>query len=153
MSQSKSSREAVARELMFVSGYVHRLLRNEARGLGLRWTAVMVLKDLQLLGPSSQRTLADVEQVSAPTMTVLLQQMEEQRWIQREDHRDDARVSRVSITPEGRKELKRAGGLLRQRLEQELRELPAAVLAKFQPGMEALSAAIMRKIHGSPAES
>ena len=100
--QEESSREVAARELMFVSGYVHRLLRMEARKLNLRWTALMVLKNLQLLGPSSQRTLADIEQVSAPTMSILLQQMEEQGWVARETGKDDARFSRVSLTAAGR---------------------------------------------------
>lgn len=142
-----SSREDAARELMFVSGYVHRLLRNEARRLNLRWTALMVLKDLQLLGATSQRALADIEQVSAPTMTVLLQDMERRGWIKRADGGDDARVSLVSITPAGRKELKTAGRLLRQHLETELSGLPTAVLDGLAQNLGLLSTAIMQKIH------
>lgn len=153
MSQLKSSREGTAQELMFVSGYVHRLLRNEARQRRLRWTALMVLKNLQLLGPSNQRTLADIEQVSAATMTVLIQQMERQGWIRRASGGDDARVSLVSITAAGRQELKSAGRLLRQRLEEELNGVPAGALDELQRSLGVLTKVIMTRIHGGTGES
>ena len=145
--QANSNQPDVAQHLMFVSGYVHRLLRNEAKKLNLRWTALMVLKDLQLLGAVSQRTLTEIEQVTAPTMTVLIRQMEARRWIRRESHDTDARVSLVAITPEGRKELKKSGQLLRQRLEEELNTVPASVLQNLQGSLGALAAMIMEKIH------
>ena len=67
-----ASTRQVTAPLMFVSGYVYRILRLEARSAGLRWTGILVLKDLDLLGPLTQQALADIEQVSRPTMTVLL---------------------------------------------------------------------------------
>jgi DNA-binding MarR family transcriptional regulator len=146
--QADSNQQIVAQHLMLVSGYVHRLLRNEAKKLKLRWTALMVLKDLQLLGAVSQRTLAKIEQVTAPTMTVLLRQMESRGWIRRESHHTDARVSLVAITPEGRTELRRSGHLLRQKLEEELRAVPAPVLKNLQENLGVLTATIMGKIHG-----
>jgi DNA-binding MarR family transcriptional regulator len=150
--QVNSNQQDAAQHLMFVSGYVHRLLRNEAKRLNLRWTALMVLKDLQLLGVVSQRTLSDIEQVTAPTMTVLIRQMESRGWIRRESHGTDARVNLVAITPEGRKELKRSGQLLRQRLEEELSAVPASVLKNLQENLGILTAGIMERIHrGDPA--
>jgi DNA-binding MarR family transcriptional regulator len=142
----ESSREIAARELMFVTGYVYRLLHNEARTLRLRWTALMVLKDLQVLGPSSQRVLAEIEQVSAPTMTVLLRDMEKRRWIRREEGSEDARVSLVTLTAAGQKELKQAGRVLRERLEKDLSQLPAAVIDEMRRSLGAYSAAIMKSV-------
>jgi DNA-binding MarR family transcriptional regulator len=147
MPQSLSSREATAQHLMFISGYVQRLLRYEAKQLNIRWTALMVLKDLQVLGPVSQRTLAEIEQVTAPTMTVLIQQMAERKWVRREGTEADARVSLISITAVGRQELKRAGGLLRARLEEELIGLSEGVLKKLQENLGLLSTTVMKKIH------
>ena len=150
--QVNSNQQDAAQHLMFVSGYVHRLLRNEAKRLNLRWTALMVLKDLHLLGVVSQRTLSDIEQVTAPTMTVLIRQMESRGWIRRESHGADARVNLVAITPEGRKELKRSGQLLRQRLEEELSAVPASVLKNLQENLGILTAGIMERIQrGDPA--
>lgn len=138
---------------MLVSGYVHRLLRNEAKRLNMRWTALMVLKDLQLLGAVSQRTLAEIEQVTAPTMTVLLRQMERRGWIRRDSHDIDARVSLVAITPEGQKELRRSGQLLRERLEAELSAVPAPVLKNLQENLGVLTTIIMGKINGEKSPS
>lgn len=152
MPKPLSSRPAAAQQLMFISGYVHRLLRYEAKQRNLRWTALMVLKDLQLLGPVSQRTLAEIEQVSAPTMTVLIQQMAERKWVRRAGTEGDARVSLVSITATGRRELKKAGALLQARLEAELIDLPEEVLKKLQENLGCLSAVVMKKIHGVPPE-
>jgi DNA-binding MarR family transcriptional regulator len=147
--QAKSSRREVAQHLMFVSGYVHRLVRNEAKKLDLRWTALMVLKDLQLRGALSQRALTEIEQVTAPTMTVLIRQMETRGWIRKESAEGDARVKLVAITSEGRKELKKSGQLLRQRLEEELGALPEGVLQNLQGNLAALAAGILEKIHGT----
>ncbi len=146
VNQTNSKQQDAAQHLMFISGYVHRLLRNEAQRLNLRWTALMVLKDLQLLGAVSQRTLADIEQVTAPTMSVLIRQMESRGWVRRECHDADARVSLVSITPEGREELKRSGQLLRQKLEEELSAVPAPILKNLQENLGVLTTVIMGNI-------
>ena len=62
---------------------LQRLLRFGVRHEKIGWTALMILKDLDFLGPSSQRELAEIEQVRAPTMTVLINQMERKGWVQR----------------------------------------------------------------------
>ena len=71
---SKSNHDAASEQLMFVSGYVYRLLCAKARTLGIRWSGLMVLVDLDLLGPTRQRALVEIEQVRGSTMTVLLQE-------------------------------------------------------------------------------
>ena len=113
---------------MFVSGYVYRLLRAKARGLGIRWSGLMVLVDLDLLGPTEQRTLVEIEKVRGATMTVLLQDLEARGWVEREAHEVDARVTRVMITASGRTELRRAGRLLRDHLNAELSGISQRVL-------------------------
>jgi DNA-binding MarR family transcriptional regulator len=147
MSTRSGSTEVGATELlMFVSGYVYRLLKHEARRQGLRWTALMVLKDLDVLGPSSQRALAQIEQVRAPTMTVLLQQMETRGWVRRSDHRSDARVSLVSITRRGQAELRAAGRVLQKRLDQELHHVPDKLLRELKDSLQPLAAALMQNV-------
>ena len=141
----KSKNEAASEQLMFVSGYVYRLVRARARELGVRWSALMVLADLDLLGPTEQRTLVAIEQVRGSTMTVLLQDLEKRGWLARVDHDADARVTLVSITPSGRAELRRAGRLLRQRLREELADVPERVLHRVAVALGPLSAALVRK--------
>ena len=133
---------------MFVSGYVYRLLRAKARGLGIRWSGLMVLVDLDLLGPTEQRMLVEIEKVRGSTMTLLLQELERRGWVEREAHEEDARVTRVTITASGRTELRRAGRLLRDHLNAELSGLPGKVLRDVAASLKPLSSALMRKTAG-----
>jgi len=130
---------------MFVSGYVYRLLRAKARGLGIRWSGLMVLVDLDLLGPTEQRRLVEIEKVRGSTMTVLLQDLEGRGWVEREAHEVDARVTRVMITASGRTELRRAGRLLRDHLNAELSGMPKSVLRDVAASLKRLSSALMQK--------
>ena len=137
--------------LMFVSGYVNRLLRSEAQTLGIRWTALLVLKDLELLGPSSQNTLAEIEQVRAPTMTVLLSEMERRGWISRVADRSDARSKIVAITPEGRKKLNSSGRVLQRRLEVDLRQMDARDVEALAKSLDPLATALMKQVRAYAA--
>jgi len=130
---------------MFVSGYVYRLLRAKARGLGIRWSGLMVLVDLDLLGPTEQRRLVEIEKVRGATMTVLLQDLEMRGWVEREVHGLDGRVTRVMITAAGRIELRRAGRLLRHHLDAELSGVPKSVLRNVAAALKPLSSALMQK--------
>ncbi len=142
---AKSHQDAASEQLMFVSGYVYRLLRAKARRLGIRWSGLMVLIDLDLLGPTEQRTLVEIEKVRGSTMTVLLQDLEGRGWVEREAHEVDARVTRVMITASGRAELRRAGRLLRDHLNAELNWMPKRVLHDVAVSLKPLSSALMQK--------
>jgi len=141
----KSNQDAASEQLMFVSGYVYRLLRAKARGLGIRWSGLMVLVDLDLLGPTDQRSLVEIEKVRGSTMTVLLQDLELRGWVEREAHEVDARVTRVMITVAGRTELRRAGKLLRDHLNAELSGMPNGVLRAVAASLKPLSSALMQR--------
>ena len=149
MSTSRTShQDAASEQLMFVSGYVYRLLRAKARGLGIRWSGLMVLVDLDLLGPTEQRTLVEIEKVRGSTMTVLLQDLERRGWVERGAHEGDARVTRVKITASGRTELRRAGSLLRNHLNAELSGLSEKVLRGVAAALKPLASALMQKTTG-----
>ena len=132
--------------LMFVSGYIYRLLRFEAQELEIRWTALLVLKDLQLLGPCTQSTLAAIEQVRSPTMTVLLRQMEQHGWVIRIVDRRDARSKIVKITPRGLKKLRRCGRVLQRRLEAELGGMLSGDVKALAESLGPLQTALMRQV-------
>jgi DNA-binding MarR family transcriptional regulator len=115
---------STAQSLLFIVGYLQRLLRFEARNEKIGWTALMILKDLDLFGACSQKDLAEIEQVRAPTMTVLIKQMERKGWVRRKVDPEDARAYRVTITAAGRKQLQDTGRTLQQTVEAKLAELP-----------------------------
>ncbi len=132
--------------LSFVSGYLYRIVRYEARDLGIRWTALMVLKDLALLGTVTQRTLADIEQVTEPTMTVLLEQMQKRGWITRTRDPNNGRAKRIAITAKGKSELTNAGRVLRERLAAELHGVSAAELDAIGAALQPLMTLLTNKI-------
>jgi DNA-binding MarR family transcriptional regulator len=140
-----STREVTA-PLMFVSGYVYRILRLEARSAGLRWTGILVLKDLDLLGPLTQQALADIEQVSRPTMTVLLHELEDLGWVTRKVHSANRSSNLVHLTGRGKKELRAAGARFLDRIHDALEGLPARDLAHLERGVAALAAMWMKNI-------
>ena len=143
---AKPHPHAAIDSLSFVSGYLYRIVRYAARDLGIRWTALMVLKDLSLLGPSTQRTLADVEQVTEPTMTVLLRQMQQRGWITRSRDPNSGRSKRVTMTAKGARELANAGRVLREGLGGELAGLSAAELDSIAAALQPLMAILMTKV-------
>jgi MarR family 2-MHQ and catechol resistance regulon transcriptional repressor len=146
------TKQSAIESLSFVSGYLYRIVRYEARDLGIRWTALMVLKDLALLGPCTQRTLCDVEQVTEPTMTVLLDQMQQRGWITRNRDPNNARSKRVTITAKGARELANAGRVLRERLGGELAGLSATELGAIGAALAPLVALLMNKIEVAQRE-
>jgi DNA-binding MarR family transcriptional regulator len=132
--------------LSFVSGYLYRIVRYEARDLGIRWTALMVLKDLSLLGAVTQRTLADIEQVTEPTMTVLLEQMQKRGWITRSRDPANGRAKRIAITAKGRSELTKVGRVLRERLATELHGISTGELDAIGVALQPLVTLLMNKV-------
>jgi DNA-binding MarR family transcriptional regulator len=132
--------------LSFVSGYLYRIVRYKARDLGIRWTALMVLRDLSLLGPSTQRTLADIEGVTEPTMTVLLDQMQQRGWITRNRDAKNGRIKRIALAAKGTRELASAGRVLRERLGWEISGLSATELDAIRAALDPLVALLMNKI-------
>jgi DNA-binding MarR family transcriptional regulator len=139
--------------LMFVSGYLHRVLRAEARQHGIRWNALMVLNDLNLGGPCTQRLLADLEQIRAPTMSLLLQQMEKRGWVERTAHESDARATLVRITADGRAALKKANGVLKRRIDEELARVPENVREEARRALLPLASVLMGAVRAHAADA
>jgi DNA-binding MarR family transcriptional regulator len=138
--------------LSLVTGYLYRRQRYEARGLGIRWTALMVLKDLAELGPTSQRRLADIEQTTEPTMTVLIQQLLDKGWVSRKIHQHDSRVKHVAITKLGRQELLKAGSFLRQKMLKELKHLSTQELTALESALIPLVNSIRLEMGKTPSD-
>ena len=66
-----------------------------------------VLEALLHVGPMSQSELGRKLLRSNPNMTALLDNLERNKWIQRERSPEDRRVVVVSLTPEGRRVIER----------------------------------------------
>ena len=104
---SASSRQAerseridyVSRQLLAPVGLLTRLLASQVGG-ELSRTEVGLLSTLSG-GPRRITELAALERLKQPTMTLLVQRLEQQGLVRRERQTDDGRVVLVHLTPAG----------------------------------------------------
>ncbi len=133
-----SDRTHAAELLLFNTGALYRLLRRRSQQAGIRWSGLMVLNDLSLLGSLSQRELADIQQVRAATLSLLIRELLAEGLVSREPDANDRRAVKVRITAAGRDRLERDGARLAQTLEEALGALDDAALAELLRGEEQL---------------
>ena len=82
-----------------------------------------VLSQLDDLGPSRISTLATVDRCAQPTMSVLVQRLEEHGWVDRSPDPDDTRASLISLNESGRHALHEARAAAAAPLAARLRDL------------------------------
>jgi DNA-binding MarR family transcriptional regulator len=72
------------------------------------YAQLRVLSQLDDLGPSRISALATVDRCAQPTMSVLVQRLEDHRWVDRTADPDDTRASLISLNDAGRIALQEA---------------------------------------------
>jgi len=77
-----------------------RMLRQDVMP-GVSANQLAVLSQIERR-PATIRTLATLEQVQGPTMTLVVDRMQEQGWVRRYNDETDRRVVWVEMTPAGR---------------------------------------------------
>ena len=141
-----ADRSQIARLLLFNTGALYRLLRWRAQQAGIRWSGLMVLKDLAILGPLSQRKLAGNEHVSAATLSVLVKELLAEGLISRETNANDRRAVKVLITAAGRDRLERDSVRLAQVLEKTLGSLNDETLAELVRSEQSLAQTLREQL-------
>ena len=124
LSSSEDAR-AVADRLHSAAIHLLRRVRKVDEASGLSAARLSALSVLVFGGSTTIGELARVEQVSAPTMTRLVQALERDGLVAREAQEGDARAVRLRATPKGRRILE----LGRERRVGEL----AGLLASLPP--------------------
>jgi DNA-binding MarR family transcriptional regulator len=112
-----------------------RRLRLEDAATGMSAARLSALSVLVFGGPCALGALAAAEQVSAPTMTRLVQELEREGWVRREVDTADARSVRLVPT-------EAATRLLRRGRERRLTALTAALDAVSPSDRAALARAL-----------
>jgi DNA-binding MarR family transcriptional regulator len=105
-------------------GLLRRLRRADER-LGVSPARLSVLSILVFGGPRSTGALARAEQVSAPTMTRLIQRLEAEGLVETRRDEADRRVIHVSATAAGTKLLRRGRRARVRQLARWIERLPA----------------------------
>lgn len=124
---------ALAGSLRFSVTRLARLLRQQDES-GLAPTLTAALATIAREGPVTLGVLAAREQVTAPTITKVVEKLEARGFVSRQADASDRRVCRVQVTAAGRRQLeavkKRRTAWLSGRLKtlspQELERLAAA---------------------------
>lgn len=97
-------REDLSRNFGFILHDVARLMRatydRRMKALGLTRSQWWVLTHLFRNDGVTQTELADILEIEKPTLGRLLDRLESNGWIRREEHSDDRRAKRVFLTEE-----------------------------------------------------
>ena len=116
---------ALAGHLHSAAIHLLRRLRTEDTASGLTAPRASALSVLVFGGPQTLTGLAALEQVRAPTMSRLVQNLEREALIRRVPDPQDRRVQWIHATPEARRLLFEGRARRVARLERDLRSLSA----------------------------
>jgi DNA-binding MarR family transcriptional regulator len=99
----------VADNLLALMPLYHKhIFRINPRISTLEAAQYRVLGELMKSGPHSMSEIGRMLYISKPYMTVLIDSLMEKGWIERGNDPDDRRVFIITITPSGKKHLRRA---------------------------------------------
>jgi DNA-binding MarR family transcriptional regulator len=140
--QSDEAPAALADRLHSVAIHLLRHVRVEDAASGMSAARLSVLSVLVYTGARTVTELASAEQVAPPTMTRLLQGMEQAGHVRRRRDGADARVVRVSVTASGRRVLERARQARLRRLGEVIARIPPAERTLVASAVGTLEAAL-----------
>jgi len=124
-------------------GHVALLTRLLVRQVGpdVSRTEAGVLRTLTD-APRRITELAELEGLAQPTMTLLVQRLEQRGWVERERHPDDGRVVLVSVTDAGRTTLERFRAHVLAALRSHLDAMQDQEIAELEAATETLGALV-----------
>src|SRR3954451_24209448 len=98
-----ASTEDLATEINSVAIHLVRRVRRTDAQLGVPPAQLAALSVLVFGGRQTLSSLASAEQVSAPTVTRLVQGLERRGLVRRRPHPDDGRATVIEATAKGRR--------------------------------------------------
>jgi DNA-binding MarR family transcriptional regulator len=114
------------------------VVREVSVNRDLSLTAVSALGSLDWMGPRRITALAAAESVSQPSMTQLIQRLEQRGLVARSSDPADGRAALVSLTDEGREALAERRARAAQRIALLLTGLPAADVRALDEALTAV---------------
>jgi DNA-binding MarR family transcriptional regulator len=101
--ETLTTSQNIADQLHSVAIHLLRKLRKEDEGSGLNAPRLSALSVIVFGGPITLGDLATAEQVRPPTMTRIVNALEEQGLVTKKQNKDDGRSTFLSATPAGKK--------------------------------------------------
>jgi DNA-binding MarR family transcriptional regulator len=132
--------EHVASTLLPQASLLARLVAKQTR-----WTLTRsegsVLSTLSA-APQRITTLAELEGLAQPTVTIMVQRLEARGWVARDTQAGDGRVVLVTITPEGREALEHFREQYRALLREHMAAMDDEQVAELLHATRALAAIV-----------
>ena len=135
----------IATRLYFAAIHLIRRLRQEDAGLGLSPAQLSAISTLVSKGEMTLSQFANAEGVRPPTITRLVQRLEADGYVVREESPTDGRVTTVRHTTKAWKTLEKGAS----RRAAALREAMASLSDRDQKALER-AVALMERLTGSP---
>jgi DNA-binding MarR family transcriptional regulator len=139
--------EYVADQLLPHAAIVTRLLVKQVKGEISR-TDAGVLSTL-LSAPRRITELAELEGLAQPTMTLLVQRLEQRGWVTRERRHDDGRVVLVSLTETGSATLEEFRAQVGAALRAHMDAMSDEQIAALETATEALGSLVDTFLSGT----
>jgi DNA-binding MarR family transcriptional regulator len=130
---------------------VSLVIRGLSANRDLSLTAVATLTSLDRLGAQRITTLAAAEGVSQPSMTQLIQRLEQRGLVARSSDPADGRAALVMLTDQGRAALAARRERNGQRVAELLRDLPEADVHALGDALAVVLPALRDRIGADPA--
>ena len=127
---------------------VSLIVRGVSDNRDLSLTAVAVLGSLDRRGPQRITTMAAAEGVSQPSMTQLVQRLEQRGLVSRTSDPSDGRVALVSLTDEGRAVLAARRQRNARRIADLLADLPESEVRALAKALDAVLPAVRQRVGG-----
>lgn len=141
-SHRMTPRERLADRLHSASIHLLRGLRRVDDRSGLSAPRLSALSVVVFAGPLRLGDLARAEQVRAPTMTRLVQELEREGLVRRRPDPQDARASRIEATAKGKRLLMQGRRQRVAALSDRLSKLSVAQLEALREGVDVLESVV-----------
>jgi MarR family 2-MHQ and catechol resistance regulon transcriptional repressor len=131
-----------------VLGAIYRnLIRDEEDAVSINTNSQSaVLSVLLRNGPTKMSEIGRILKVSKPNITFLVDKLEEQGLIRREDDKEDRRVKNISLTAQGRAAIEEQKARLHAKIKTRLAVLTEQDLEDFEASLR-IAAEVLRKFH------
>jgi len=106
-----------------------------------------VLSVITFAGPLSVSRLAEIERVSAPTISRMVKDLEYEGYVEKISDENDKRVLKLQVTPKGVEIMKRVRHLRINALAEQIEALSPAELEDVERGVPVLQALALPRSH------
>ena len=140
--ETLTTSQNIADQLHSAAIHLLRKLRKEDEGSGLNAPRLSALSVIVFGGPITLGDLATAEQVRPPTMTRIVNALEEQGLVTKKQNKDDGRSTLLSATPAGKKLLMEGRARRVRALAKQIAALSREQRSALQEAAEILKAVI-----------